>query len=158
MNGEPNLRARARLIVRAQRLGYDLSREADLHMLADQHPIEPSWHSPKCVSVTLPASFEHIELRCRSYVPAHVHAASEDSRALGLGVGGLDLDGRVVALGEAAKVTQGWQPWESNAGGDQWRWTQLVLRLPAGVRLVVIDLVGRCFYWSAAALGFAATA
>ena len=64
VDGEPLIRVRARFIERAQQVGYSSSQDADLHPLADQRRIEPSWHSPDRVSFTLPVRFEHIELRC----------------------------------------------------------------------------------------------
>jgi Hint domain len=144
-------RARAALLARAQALGYQLTEEADLHLLADGERIDPVVLSEQRVAFLLPAARSSIELRCRSFTPAHIHPANDDQRSLGICVNRLQLDGAEVALQDEAAFAHGWHPLEhsSSPTGQPWRWSTGRTLIPAGTRLVVID---RChagpYYWA----------
>jgi hypothetical protein len=158
MDGEPIRRAKAGLLARVARWGYGIVEDADLHILADRRRIEPTWLSSQQASFRLPASCERIELRCRGFIPAQVHAASADPRELGICVERLHVDDREVALADPQAFPDGWHAFERNEHGRQWRWTRPGARLPAGIRDVSIDLGSRGYYSSGPTLAVATTA
>jgi Hint domain len=138
---------RASLLARAQQFGYQVTAESDAHILADGQRIEPVFLRPDRLAFMLPAECSTIELRSRSFVPAHVDPASYDLRALGLCVGRLQVDGNDHPLDDDSVFSDGWHPCESAAAGTRWRWTRGQAALPVNSRLVVIDLHGRGHYW-----------
>jgi hypothetical protein len=81
-------------------------------------------------------------LKSRTFVPAHTVAASADTRALGVCVGRLQIDGEEIALANEAHFGKGWHHLESGL-----RWTRGDPPLPANTRLVMIDLAGEGCYW-----------
>jgi hypothetical protein len=140
--------AKEALLARAQALGYVLTEEADLHLIADGQRIDPVRLSQMRLAFMLPVAASSIELRCRSFTPAHMDPASDDQRSLGLCVGRLQLDGIDVALEDEAAFALGWHKLEGDPEGRQWRWSQDRTALPAGTRLVVIDVAGPGHYWA----------
>jgi len=90
--------AKASLLARAQALGHVITEDPHLHVMADGKRIEPEHLSPTRRAFLLPAERSSIELRCRSFIPAHVLPASDDQRSLGICVSRLQLDGADVAL------------------------------------------------------------
>jgi hypothetical protein len=139
-------RAREALLARAVGLGHKLTQDADVHLLADGRRIDTVDLSEKRIAFTLPAATSNIELRCRSFIPAHVQSMSDDQRLLGLCVSRLQIDGEDIALNYEASFAQGWHALEGDA--HHWRWCHSRVPLPAGVRLIVIDLEGPGFYWT----------
>jgi hypothetical protein len=143
-------RARSALLARAEALGYALTEDPDLHVLADGQRIEPVRLSEKRVAFMLPAAHASIELRCRRFTPAQMNPSSDDVRSLGICVERFQLDGADVALEDEAAFAQGWHPLEhsSSPQGPAWRWSQDRMPLPAGTRLLVIDLCHQgAHYW-----------
>jgi len=94
-----------------------------------------------------PAQCSTIELRSRSFVPAHVLPGNNDARSLGVCVGRLQVDGVDLSLEDDVTFADGWHPFESDSEGKHWRWSRDRAPLPAGSRLIVIDVVGRGYYW-----------
>jgi hypothetical protein len=143
-------RAKAALLARAEALGYGMTADADVHIMADGKRIDPVRLSEKRLAFMLPAALSSVELRCRSFTPAQITPASDDVRSLGICVSRVQLDGAEVALTDEAAFALGWHPLELNSKGKSWRWSQDRMRLPAGTRLVVIDLCHQGpHYWAA---------
>jgi hypothetical protein len=84
----------------------------------------------------LPESGMNIELRSRTFIPAHIDPRSTDTRNLGMDVYRLQID-KEVALHDEARLLNGWHGLEQ---GLQHRWSRDRMPLPAGTRLVVIDM------------------
>ena len=68
-------RARAALLARAEALGYGITAEADLHVIADGKRIEPVWPGKARAAFILAAGCKSITLRSRSFIPAYVSSA-----------------------------------------------------------------------------------
>jgi hypothetical protein len=147
LEGEGLHRAKAALLSRAQELGCALTEDPDLHVLADGQRIEPVALGVWRIAFVLPEQREKIELRSRTFVAAHTKAANTDPRVLGICVGRLQIDGSELALDDEAAFAQGWHRREPQGDGRDWRWTRGGVPLPAGSRLVVLDLAGRGCYW-----------
>ena len=81
-------------------------------------------------------------------MPAQVHPDSGDRRALGVGVGRLQIDGEDIALDRDAFFTSGWHHFEHLEMHCRLRWTDGTTPLPDGCRLVVLDTAGRGYYWA----------
>jgi hypothetical protein len=148
LEGDLLEQVRTSLLSRARHLGYEVSAEPDAHIVADGQRVDPIALGENRLAFLLPAQCSTIELRSRSFVPAHVFAANSDWRSLGLCVGRLQLDGVDLALADAATFAEGWHPLESNGKGTHWRWSCERVPLPAGSRLILIDLAGRGSYWN----------
>jgi len=127
---------RARAIRPAGRLAED----ADAHIIANGRRIEALRLSERRLAFMLPEALTTIELRCRSFVPAHTDARSRDQRALGLCVKRLQIDASDVALDDEAAFSTGWHELERFTDGGHQRWTHARTPLPAGTRLIVIDV------------------
>jgi hypothetical protein len=142
-------RAKTALLARACELGYARTEDAGIHIMADGKRIEPVRLNEKRLSFLLDGEFSNIELRCRSCSPAHIYPESTDRRELGIAVARLQLDGVEVALEDEAAFVHGWHPLERNEEGLSWRWSQERMGLPAGTRLVIIDLCHQGpHYWA----------
>jgi hypothetical protein len=139
---------RTSLLARAQQFGYQITADSDAHIVADGQRIEPVLLREGRLAFMLPAQCSTIELRSRSFVPAHVEPASNDLRSLGLCVGRLQVDGNDLQLDDDAAFSEGWYRCETAAAGTRWRWSQERAALPSDSRLIVIDLQGRGQYWS----------
>jgi len=135
------------LLARAAELGYVLTEDADVHIIADGERIDPVRSGAKQLTFKLPEA-SSIELRSRSFIPTQINPANDDPRALGICVARLELDGMEVALTDESACAHGWHLLEGNADGPQWRWSTGRTPLPERTRLVVIDIghSGRC-YW-----------
>jgi hypothetical protein len=146
-DGDALERAKAHLIERAKQLGYRITADADLHAVADARRIEALRLNEARVAFVLPEA-SSVELRCRTFVPAHIDARSRDVRALGICVGRLQLDGADVPLDDGAVFATGWHAVERPSTEVQHRWTFDRVPIPAGTRLVVIDVASRGYYWT----------
>jgi hypothetical protein len=147
IEGPALVRARARVLRRAQELGYAITHDAGVHVLADGDRIDPMTLGEGRIAFVIPAARRSIELRCRTFVPSHVDAASLDERQLGVAVGRLQIDGIDWPLDDATRFPEGWHGLEMFADGSRQRWSSGCTRLPAGTRLVVIDIAGRSYCW-----------
>jgi VCBS repeat-containing protein len=84
-------------------------------------------------------SVRWLGLRSRTFNPAHIDPNSTDTRnTIGFCVLRLQIDGD-VALDDEAQFRRGWSGLE-HENGRQHRWSRDRMPLPAGTRLVVIDL------------------
>jgi hypothetical protein len=142
--------ARSRLMERAHEVGFTITADDDLHIVADGTRIEAVTLSPALRAFVLPEGARVIELRSREFVPAEVLAGSRDVRRLGVCVGSLALDGDAVPLENVQQFEQGWHGLEQTADGVMQRWTTGTAVLPPKTRLVFVDLAGRGHYWQRA--------
>jgi len=138
---------RTSLLARAQQLGYEITAESEAHIVADGQRIEPVSLREDRLAFMLPAQCSTIELRSRSFVPAHVQPANNDRRSLGLCVGRLQVDGNDLPLDDDTAFAQGWHRCETDAAGTHWRWSCEWAALPSNSRLILVDLHGRGHYW-----------
>jgi len=142
-------RTKTALLARAQELGYALRDDADVHVLADGKRIDAVSLGENRLAFLLPAAGSNIELRCRSFIPAHINPESKDQRSLGLCVARLQLDGMEVALQDEAAFDRGWHTLEGDPQDLHWRWCQERAQLPQGARLVVIEMCHQGqYYWA----------
>ena len=137
-----------RLLARAQALGYRLTADSDLHIVAAGERIEPLFCNTERVAFVIPPDRTQIELRCRGFIPTCVDAASIDRRRLGVCVGGLQIDGVDVPLEDTAAFERGWHELEVSSPEHRQRWSQESAPLPDGARLVLISLAGRSYCWA----------
>jgi hypothetical protein len=139
--------ARERVLRRAMELGYSITQDSDVHLVADGVRIDPVILDGKRFAFLIPAGRSSIELCSRTFVPSYVHADSRDGRRLGICVGRLQIDGDDWALDDQAKFAQGWYApeWPTAEWGH--RWSSDCTPLPAGTRLVVIDVAGPSYCW-----------
>jgi hypothetical protein len=140
-------RTRSALLARAPALGFEITADADLHVMVDGARIEPVWAGKMRAVFVLPANGENAALRSRSFVPTHVIVESYDGRALGVLVGALQVDDLQLSLDDDPRFGDGWHRCETDDGGRRQRWTTGDTPLPWGTRLVVIDLAGRGYFW-----------
>lgn len=136
-------RAKTALLARIAELGHATTAEPDLHVLADGMRIDPIRLGPRRFAFVLPEMGGEAALCSRSFAPRHMCAASHDGRTLGVALGRIQIDGDEADLGALPGV--GWSYLESN-GSSRWRWTTGQARLPAGCRMVVVDLCGIGLY------------
>ena len=139
---------KSRLLARAQALGYCLTADSDVHIVAAGERIEPLFCNEQRVAFVLPPDQTQIELRCRGFIPAHIDAASDDHRRLGVCVGRLQIDGVHLPLNDAATFERGWHDLEVYSPQQRQRWSQESAPLPDGTRLVVIELAGPSYCWA----------
>ncbi len=124
-------KARGDLRDRAAALGYALTEDPDAHVLVDGQRVDPLRLDAEHVAFLLPENGSHIELHSRTFIPAHITPENTDPRSLGLCVFRLQSMAR-------------WWRWTtrhtSAAAGRQQRWSRDRMPLPAGARLLVIDM------------------
>ncbi len=138
---------RKRLIERIEGLGYSHSDDADPHILADGHRIEPVRLGETRIGFALPAGCRSVTLASQTFVPSHMSPDSADLRELGLCVKRLSVDGEDVPLD--ADELAGWNEVEQDCGDFSHRWTRGAAPLAAGARFVVVDLAGCGRFWRA---------
>jgi hypothetical protein len=139
-------RARTYLLERAKALGYRLSDDPALHIVADGKRFEPEHLTATRCVFRLPSA-SSIELHCNSFVPAQVEPGSRDQRVLGVKVTGLEIDNLSIPL-DRPEFFRDWYPLELDHDNRQFRWTRERQILPAGVRLVLLELgVPKERYW-----------
>jgi len=150
LEGSAVEQAKRALLARAQALGHVTTEESDVHVVVDGKRIEPLRVNPTRMEFLLPAG-SHIELRTRSFVPAHMNPASDDQRSLGLCINHWQVNSDVMALQDQTHFDAGWHGLESAPDGQQWRWSKERIPLPAQTRLLVIGICGRGCYWAESA-------
>jgi hypothetical protein len=135
--------ARRHLLQRAHVLGYVLTREAELHLLADGRKIQPTLAAGSLYRFDLEEPAAEIHIVSRAGVPAEVDAASCDRRRLGVLLERVVLSSadRVCVLGgEHPTLSQGFHAPERFGAGTG-RWTDGHATLPPmPPRIVRIDL------------------
>ncbi len=146
-DGDEMQRTRAELLARAEVLGHRITTDDDLHVLADGKRIDPLRLNGTRTAFVLPANAANIQLRSRSFVPAHTKPASADTRTLGLCLKRLQLDGADMPLDEDRYFTTGWSHFERPDSGPAQRWTTGSTPLPPGTRHIILDYAGLGHYW-----------
>ncbi len=137
-------KARSDLRERAVALGFALTDDADVHVMWDGERLDPVRLSAERVAFMLPEGGSNIELRSRTFTPAHIDPNSTDFRCLGIDVFRLQIDGE-VALNDESRSSDGWHGLEQ---GFEHRWTRGRMPLPSGTRLVIIDMHPQgAVYW-----------
>ena len=119
-----------------------ITSESDLHVTADNERFEPIRLREDRLAFALPPDCRDIQIVSRTFVPGHTQAESADTRALGICVKRLQIDGMNVALDDASHFHDGWHDCEPGH-----RWTQGRAYLRPKTQLVVIELAGRGCYW-----------
>jgi Hint domain len=124
--------ARRCLLARARVLGHALTREPDLHLLADGTRVNSSFVSGQLYRFALPSGTRDIRIVCRAGVPAETDPMSEDRRRLGVMLSRIVLrcHGEPITLNaDDPTLREGYHPLERTAG-DAWRWTDGHAKLP----------------------------
>jgi T5SS/PEP-CTERM-associated repeat protein len=140
--GAPVAKAKAQALARLEARGFEIVEDADAHILIDGRRIEPVRLSGRRFGFALPPDGRDIVLKSRVFVPARTAEDSADVRELGLCVGRLQVDGWTIALDRDEIFGPGWREAERRDGRFEHRWTGGAASLPAGARLVIIDLAG----------------
>jgi hypothetical protein len=128
--------AHARLLARAQSLGWTLTNDPDLRIEGERFRPMAVDAAQNCVRALLPQGTRQVRLMSRTWVPEAVDAASGDGRRLGVPVGVM-LDG---AWPNPASFGTGWYAAQGDAA---WRWTDgaATLALPDTGRALVLTLL-----------------
>jgi autotransporter passenger strand-loop-strand repeat protein len=139
--------AHARLLARAEALGWRRASDPSLVLFADGKPLARASDG----SASLPAGTREVRLQSSTFVPAWLDH-SDDRRRLGVAVVSLRLGGRELA---GSAYGKGW-----HAPERAWRWTDgdahLTLAPPARPTRLAVALAraaGRCFWREPAASG-----
>jgi len=146
LDGPPVAAAKARLLARLAVQGQEITGEADAHIVIDGLSVAPIRLGERRLAFELPATRGEISLRSRAFTPAHSVAESDDLRSLGLCVGALQIDGSTVALGRDGACASGWHEAEYEGDIFTHRWTTGATPMPAGARVVIVDLAGAGYY------------
>lgn len=144
--GPEVVRAKTLLLERLEALGHVRTSEADVHMIVDGKRVQPIELGAMRLAFSLPPGGLDIRLVSRTFIPAHIVAASSDSRTLGLCVSRLQINGENIALDDESLDAEGWSALERPSGSSQ-RWTTGDTPLPSRTRFVVFDLAGSGRYW-----------
>ncbi len=147
LEGAPVVAAKARLLAHLGELGHIVTREADIHIVADGRRFDPIQLSETQLAFELPAGAADIVLRSNVFVPAHTCLEHTDQRELGIAVARLQIDGQDLALDQDEACGSGWHSAEFDREFRR-RWTRGAADLPAGARNVIVDLAGPGYYWS----------
>jgi hypothetical protein len=110
------LAARRRLLERAEALGWSRSDFPALRLMCDGHALV-QLHDSAGVEVRLPPGAQIVRIQSRESVPPHLDDDALDSRALGVLVTSLKLDGEALALDDP-RLGDGW-----HAAEPEGRWT-----------------------------------
>jgi len=118
------------------RLPARATTDAGVVVLADGEILTPVSVAETCFRFEAPAGVETLRLRSRSAIPARLaELDSADARRLGVLVSRLEIDGRAIALDDAA-LCDGWHAVERQ-GERQWRWSNGDAALPLGRSLTL---------------------
>jgi hypothetical protein len=107
---------RETLHARAMALGYVLTDDPALRLVADGRVLLPARHGD-IACFALPPNARHIALASRAGAPADVDPGATDRRRLGVAVAALEVDGAVLPAGDA-RHGPGWL-----AAEPAWQWT-----------------------------------
>jgi hypothetical protein len=134
--------ARRGLLARAASLGHRLSPDPMVAVVAEGRRLAAAIEGATwCVRLDQPAA--RLALRSRVWIPAQTDSEATDTRALGVAIGRLALDGRAVPL-TSPLLSGGWHAPEA-----EWRWTGGAAELyVAGVRELCFTLAMGGRYWS----------
>jgi autotransporter passenger strand-loop-strand repeat protein len=145
-DGAELVAVRSALLERAEALGYAMTRESGLHLVADGRIVRPI----RQASVYLFPIAGHAttaRLVSRSAVPAAMHADRDDHRRLGVAISRISLNEAAIALTDP-RLGAGWHDIESGGSGKSWRWTDgdAVLAL-AGGGVLGVEVAMTERYW-----------
>jgi len=112
------------LLARAATLGFHLTQDPALRLLANGRPLPLHPHANH-LSATLPPGTTTLRLISRHWTPAHTNPTSPDHRQLGIGIANLTLDHHPIPLDDP-RLTTGWHPPEPT-----WRWTTGIATITA---------------------------
>jgi hypothetical protein len=134
---------RSRLVARAEEIGFRLTEDDDLQLLADGLLCPRQIEQPGVTHFSLPADASKILLQSRPAVPSWTDPGCADARRLGVVVTALVADDVALDL-EGPALVEGFYPIE-RAAGAPWRWTDgdALLHLPGVRRLRVSTHPGR---------------
>jgi hypothetical protein len=133
--------AKARLLARANALGFTLTTNPHLRLIVDGRAVRAAVAGSTWRFV-LPGGAREIRLASRSVVPAFVSAQNTDHRRIGVAVARLRVDGEAVPPGDPRRAS-GWHEAEG-----EWQWTNGDAGLAcAGARRVEVTLVLFLRYW-----------
>lgn len=131
--------AHRRLLDRATALGHVLTAHAGLSVLADGRMVPAETEGGRW-RIRLPDATASVQLLSLVFTPRDTGGA--DTRALGVAVAGLSLDGRAVALDDP-RLAAGW-----HAPEPHWRWTTGDALLTVGpARELAFDVAITGRYW-----------
>jgi hypothetical protein len=148
--------ARRGLLVRARVLGHALTREPDLHLLADGVRMDASGTSGMTYRFPIPLGTADIRIVSRAGVPAESDPSSEDRRRLGVLLASVVLrTGReaIELPPDDPALSEGFHPPETYSGARA-RWTDGHARLPyvpAGLRRMDLTVLAAQPAWARAA-------
>ena len=109
------------LLKRAISLGNEITTDPALRLRVDGVVLNPI-RKRRIHRFAVPAGATSVRLQSRSVRPAHLYAASDDTRRIGVAAASIVLDGRSVTLKDD-RLGAGWHDVEFNASGKSWRWT-----------------------------------
>jgi hypothetical protein len=147
LEGPAVIATKARLLARLAAESVTLTNDADAHVEIDGLRVEPIRLNKTRLAFALPAGGRQIALQSRLFVPAHCLAQSLDPRQLGLCVGVMQIDGEPLELEDDEQCASGWHEAERVGERFSHRWTAGSTPLPAGARLVILDLAGVGYFW-----------
>jgi hypothetical protein len=141
LDGPLVVAARARLLTRAEALGFLPTQDADPELAVAGRTLRPHQTVPvpggRRFRFRLPAATGSATLLSRAAAPAHVQPDSDDHRILGIAVTGL------LADGQPPLRTFGWYPAEAS-----WQWTNGAAGLHcANAEWLDLDLLDLHSYW-----------
>jgi hypothetical protein len=150
MAGPQLTEVRQRLIDQADKLGYHLIDETDVHLVADGEKIKPCHTVGMRHWFLVPAGARELQLNSNNGVPMHLIADHGDSRCLGVAVSEFKLDGATCELGQV--FTGNPYPLESH-NDLRWVWTDgsasLAIDLPSdAMSMVEVAVVMSMKSWS----------
>ena len=119
---------RLALLNRAEALGYQLTEDPDLHLIADGEVIRAQTIAKSVYRFAIPAGTESIWLGSRSAIPAELTATSRDRRRLGVSIGEIRLHDEHISFAvdyAYPDFTEGF-----HEAGRGHRWTNGRARLP----------------------------
>ncbi len=132
---------RVHLQAQATTLGFALSRDPALHLVADGAIVEAA-RDGTTYRFNLPTGARDIRLVSRTTVPAETRPDSRDTRRLGVAITRLVLDGAALALDDP-RLAAGWHAPETDL-----RWTSGNAALAiAGSRTLEVTLASLEAYW-----------
>jgi hypothetical protein len=136
--------ARSWLLARAEALGFTVTAEPALRLVVDGCTLAPRTDAG-VHRFRLPPGAGAAHLVSRSAVPAHLAAAGDDHRVLGVAVSRIVLDGRPMSLTHA-RLETGWHDVEG--ANPAWRWTDGCANIPLrGASVLEIEIALSPRYW-----------
>ena len=129
------------LLQRATTVGHAITTDPDLRISADGVELRAE-RSGRTWRIHLPSGAISVRLASRRWVPAHMRADERDTRRLGVALGNIRLDGRLIALNDP-RLTSGWRAPETD-----WRWTDGDAGIAlGGVRDLEFEVAMSGDYW-----------